>query len=156
MFSYTTKSVHGLESKKPKKGFVLSMKSWIYTLFFNFCFSSWFYWCHLQCSYSNLNVKSSVFSKKFYKLHGVGVKSRPPSTKRILVHSYLQITWAMCAQFNLKMICNISQEKEFHLISWILEWRSSFKKMPNKGKKGWCLNVIISQIDSMEWQTKFF
>ena len=33
-------------------------------------------WCHLQCNYSDLNVRSLIFFKKLCKFHSVGVLSQ--------------------------------------------------------------------------------
>ena len=80
-----------------------------FTFFFNFAFVCGFVWCHFQCDYSNLNMESSIFFKKFYKFHGIGVLSQASYQQKEFqfTHTYKSKggIWATCTQFDLKMIC---------------------------------------------------
>jgi hypothetical protein len=75
-----------LKGRVLKKKFVLPIEFWIF-IFFHFFFCSWF---SMMPSYNHndLNVKSFIFFKKFYKVHSVEVLNQDPcQQKRILAHS---------------------------------------------------------------------
>jgi hypothetical protein len=101
--NHVAKNFPRVERQGTKKEVVLPIESWIFILFSNCLFCSWFTWCHLQCGYSNLNAKSLIFSKKICKFHNVGVLSQDPINKKncsSLIVTNLSVEFKSC-MFNL-------------------------------------------------------
>jgi hypothetical protein len=67
-----------LKVRVPKKKFFLPIESWVFIIFLFLFLLIILHEYHLQCNLFNLNVKSLIAFKKFYKFHGVGVLSQDP------------------------------------------------------------------------------
>jgi hypothetical protein len=72
----------------PKKKFALPIEFWIFTFFSSFVLVHGFTSCHLQCNYSNLNVK---FFQKITSSKMLEFWLKTLSTKQIRAHSTYKI-----------------------------------------------------------------